>query len=205
MLATLVAVQLAATSAADPPPAVAAVDVNISVNWRNVTRNTSTAATIEVDVMPFLGRTSYGGPFDAYFEALSQLDSEYVRFAPWFPNPRAVVTELTPSDCTATQPATNWNSSVFDAITRDMMAAVCGVSAASGACTKSVVPQLSTMPGWLYVGGMNESELPRYVWNTTNPFSRYSAGKALVDASCGQLARYFGRVVGHYTNGGPPR
>ena len=36
MLATLVAVQLVATSAADAPPAVAAVDVNISVNWRNV-------------------------------------------------------------------------------------------------------------------------------------------------------------------------
>jgi hypothetical protein len=179
------------------------VDVNISVNWRNVTLNTSTAATIEVDVMPFLGRTSYGGPFDAYYEALSQLGSEFVRYSPWFPNPRAVVAELSPSDCTAAQPATNWNSTVFDEIIRDFMAAVCGVNAASGTCTKSVVQQLSTMPGWLYVGGMNESELPRYAWNTTSPFDRYgAAGSSLVDPSCGQLARYFGRLVGHYTNGG---
>ena len=35
-------------------------------------------------------------------------DSEYVRFAPWFPYPRVVVTELEPPDCTATKPATNW-------------------------------------------------------------------------------------------------
>ena len=68
-----------------------------------------------VDVMPFLGRTDYGGPFNAYFEALSNLGSEYVRYAPWFPNPRVVVTELTPSDCTATKPATNWNSTLFGA------------------------------------------------------------------------------------------
>jgi hypothetical protein len=87
--------------------------------------------------MPFLGRTDYGGPFNAYFEALSNLGSEFVRYAPCtsptryplirtvlrrrpaqpvinpppslllppppgFPNPRVVVTELTPSDCTAT-------------------------------------------------------------------------------------------------------
>eukprot|EP01052_Picozoa_sp_SAG31_P012228 SAG31_NODE_709_length_12683_cov_17.695248_7_plen_519_part_00 len=82
------------------------------------------------------------------------------------------------------------------------MAAVCGANAASGACTKSVVQQLSTMPGWLYVGGMNESDLPSYAWNTTDPFSRYSAGRTLVDKSCGQLARYFARLVSHYTNGG---
>ena len=44
--------------------------------------------------------------------------------APWFANPRAVVPELTPSDCTATKPATNWNSSYFDDIMRDFMAAV---------------------------------------------------------------------------------
>eukprot|EP01046_Picozoa_sp_COSAG06_P029894 COSAG06_NODE_2807_length_6256_cov_8.116778_5_plen_35_part_00 len=32
--------------------------------------------------MPFLGRTDYGGPFNAYFEALSNLGSEFVRYAP---------------------------------------------------------------------------------------------------------------------------
>jgi hypothetical protein len=118
--------------------------------------------------MPFLGRTDYGGPFNAYFEALSNLGSEFVRYAPCtsptryplirtvlrrrlaqpvinpppslllpppppgFPNPRVVVTELTPSDCTATKPATNWNSTLFDGIMADFMAAVCGPNAAAG-------------------------------------------------------------------------
>ena len=50
--------------------------------------------------MPFLGRTEEGGPFDAYYEALANLGSEFVRYAPWFPYPKVVVTELTPPDCT---------------------------------------------------------------------------------------------------------
>ena len=37
-----------------------------------------------------------------------------------------VVLELRPSDCTATKPATNWNSTAFDAVTADFMQAVCG-------------------------------------------------------------------------------
>ncbi len=86
--------------------------------------NASTASTVEVDVMPFLGRTPEGGPFEAYFEALSNLGSDFVRFAPWYPYPRVVVTELTPPDCTTTTPATNWNSTLFDGIVRDFMAAV---------------------------------------------------------------------------------
>ena len=77
---------------------------------------------MEVDVMPFLGRTSYGGSFDAYFEALSGLGASYVRFAPWFPNPRVVVTELFPSDCTPSKPATNWNSTLFDGVMRECAA-----------------------------------------------------------------------------------
>ena len=110
---------------------------------------TETAATIEVDVMPFLGRTKYGGPFDAYFETLSALKADRVRFAPWYPNPRVVVTELAAPDCTAEKPATNFNSTLFDGVMRDILA-VCGPGAPDGDCTHSVVQQISTMPGWLY-------------------------------------------------------
>ena len=52
--------------------------------------------------MPFLGRTSEGGDLNGYWNALSNVGAEYVRFAPWFPNPRVVVTELTPPNCNAT-------------------------------------------------------------------------------------------------------
>ena len=48
---------------APPPPA----PVHAAVDWSAApVRIASTAATVEVDVMPFLGRTPEGGPFDAY-------------------------------------------------------------------------------------------------------------------------------------------
>lgn len=94
------------------------------VDWTATPQKVAcTASTVEVDVMPFLGRTPEGGPFDAYYEALSDLGAEYVRYAPWYPYPRVVVAELDPPDCTATTPATNWNSELFDGIVRDFMTA----------------------------------------------------------------------------------
>jgi hypothetical protein len=45
--------------------------------------STFTAATIEVDVMPFISRSNYGGPFESYYNLLSNLSAEFVRFAPW--------------------------------------------------------------------------------------------------------------------------
>ena len=151
--------------------------------------------------MPFLGEADWGGPYEAYKSALGNLNSEFVRFAPWFANPRVVVPELTPHVCTATKPSTNWNSTYFDGVMKDFMEAVCGPDAAKGACTHSVVQQLSTMPEYMYVGG-DANPLPAYPWNTTDPFDEYKAGNALVDPTCKQMARYFGRLVGWYTNGG---
>jgi len=184
-----------------PAPPAPPIVVKVSVDWNSPKITTSTAATVEVDVMPFLGEANWGGPYPKYLDALSNLGSDFVRFAPWFANPRVVVPELTPSDCTASQPATNWNSTYFDQVMADFMSGVCGEDAVNGECTHSVVQQLSTMPEYMYVGG-DTSPLPSYPWNTTNPFDKYAAGGALVDTSCGQMARYFGRLVGWYTNGG---
>ena len=198
---------LAATTGFQVPPADEAAPIAVTIDWAsNPKIETSTAATIEVDVMPFLARTRNGGPFNAYFEALQNLGSEYVRFAPWFPNPRAVVTELRPPDCTVLRPATNWNSTALDGVVRDFMEAVCGLEAHAGSCTHSVIQQLSTMPSWMYVGGFcpdgSPSCLPEDPWDTPIPFGLYEAGTQLVDPSCGQMARYFGRLVGWYTAGG---
>ena len=49
---------------------------------------------------------------------------------------------------------------------------------------------------------MDPDSLPTNPWNTTEPFTDYGAGNELVDKTCGQMARYFGRVVGHFTAGG---
>ena len=161
-------------------------EIQVAVDWdAPPTRVASTAATVEVDVMPFLGRTREGGPFDAYAAALQNLGAEFVRFSPWFPYPRVVVPELRPPDCTQTKPATNWNSSFLDQIMKDFMTAVCGKDAASGRCdapnapnapdapnnagqtsstssssSSSVIQQLSTMPSWMYEGGMNIDDVP---------------------------------------------
>ena len=48
---------------------------------------------------------------------------------------------------------------------------MCGPNAASGECKLSVVQQLSTMPEWMYKGGMDPKDLPAYAWNTSDPFS----------------------------------
>jgi hypothetical protein len=170
-------------------------EVQVQMDWAATVATAATAATMEIDVMPFLSRAAWGGPFDAYYSALSNLGAHFVRFAPWEANPRAVVTELTPPRCTKDTPETNWNSTVFDAIMSDFMSAVCGPNAVTGECKLSVVQQLSTMPSWMYVGGMDPKNLPQNPWNTTDPFDLYGAGTELIDPSCGQMARYFGRLV----------
>ena len=119
------------------------------MDWTSPIITTNTAATVEVDVMPFLGEADWGGPYKAYHAALANLGAEYVRFAPWFANPRVVVPELTPHVCDATHPSTNWNSTYFDGVMADFQSAVCGPEAATGVCKLSVVQQLSTMPEYM--------------------------------------------------------
>ena len=64
------------------PPQAQTIEIGV-VDWAaSPARVASTASTVEVDVMPFLGRTPEGGPFDGYFEALSNLGSDFVRYAP---------------------------------------------------------------------------------------------------------------------------
>ena len=155
------------TEALRPPPPPP--PLQIAIDWSAETRRTSTSATVEVDVMPFLARQPatdpfitqhYGGSFEKYFDALASLNASFVRFAPWCPNPRLVVPELTPPDCTATKPATNWNSTFFDQLMKDFMSAACGEGSAQGKCPRRVIQQLSTMPSWMYVGGMKLADVP---------------------------------------------
>ena len=178
--------------------------INATVTWSATpVRIANTAATVEVDVMPFLGRTPEGGPFESYYNALSSLGAEYVRFAPWFPYPYVVVTELRPPDCTAEHPATNWNSTLFDGILRDFMAAVCGEDAETGKCGHSVAAHASTMPAWIYQGAylVPPGVLNPDPWDY-NRFDAYNRGTALANESCVDMAGYVGRFIEHYTKGG---
>ena len=83
------------------PPLAPRKNVTVTVDWTHIDITTDTSATVEVDVMPFLSRAEdRGGPFDAYYSALTNLGAANVRFSPWFPYPKVVVPELTPTDCT---------------------------------------------------------------------------------------------------------
>jgi hypothetical protein len=134
---------------------------------------------------------------------MQDLGAEFVRWAPWYPYPRVVVMELEPPDCTATKPATNWNSSHFDAVTADFMELVCGPEAALGKCEHSVAIQLATSPSWVWNNGTDPSSLPADPWTyESGNMGAYNRGSTLVDESCKPLADYIARVVSHYTAGG---
>jgi len=188
---------------APPPPTPIAVGVDWNAAPLVVA---STAATVEIDCCePFLTRDPRahvhgGGPFSAYFNAMKDLGAEFVRFAPWYPYPKIVVTELYPSDCTSTTPATNWNSTLFDPILADFMLAVCGEDAAHGKCNHSVAQQISTMPSWMYVGGADPASLPADPWDSR--MNGYNGGTVLKNETCSEMASYITRWVAHYTAGG---
>ena len=125
-------------------------DIHLTVDWSSSFRTTTTAAAVEVDVMPQLARTQNQSGFGGYMRALQQLGASYVRFAPWFGYPRVVVPEWSQTNCSGA--GSSWNSTLLDGVVADFMTAVCGPHAAAGECADglSVAPQLSTMPMWLY-------------------------------------------------------
>jgi len=131
-----------------------------------------------------------------------------VRYSPWYAYPKVVTPELQPADCSANGKGSSWNSSMLDDIIADFMLAVCGPRAADGACDGglSVVPQLSTIPDWMYESdGTNRSALmPSDPWvYPSGNFEYYVVqGKPLVDPTCEVMAKYAARYVGWYTAGG---
>ena len=178
----------------------------VTPNWTSSFRTTSTAATVEVDIMPHLARVPEGGSFGGYATALHDLGAAYVRFSPWYLYPRVAVAELTKTDCSAH--GSTWNSTLLDQVVSDFMTTVCGPEAADGVChnNRSVVPQLSTMPDWLYESdGVNRTaKMPADPWQyPTDDMGYYIVPrKPLRDPTCKEMARYAARYVGWYTAGG---
>lgn len=184
-------------------------DYFVQFNWANTSAvSTTTAPTVEVDVMPQLARVNEGGSFPGYASAISNLGARYVRFSPWYAYPKVVVAELAKAECSANGKGSSWNVTHLDGIVADFMLAVCGPRAADGECEGglSVVPQLSTMPEWMYESdGVNRTALmPSDPWQyPSDKFDYYLVkGKPLRDPTCREMARYAARLVGWYTKGG---
>ena len=110
--------------------------------------------------MPFLARVSEGGSFASYYEALTDLGAARVHLNTWIAYPRVSVMELTVANCSTKEGGhgSSWNTSVLDPAMADFMAAAAG---------RPVVPQLSTIPAWMFTGGeaaVDNAAIPADPW-----------------------------------------
>jgi hypothetical protein len=155
----------------------------VKVNWSQVERVSKTTATLQVVVNPLLRR---GSPIhDQAFQALRNLQADYVRYVPWFPYPKLAVAELEPPSIDRTF----WDFSLIDPMTLDFLGS-----------TKehSLVLNFSTIPQWMfktdkpvvYPGDPSEA-----AWN-------YEQGAELRDPSMKEVSDYYARLANWYTQGG---
>jgi hypothetical protein len=164
-----------ATSAQDQIP-------KLTVQWNKVTRVSQTAPTLQVVVSPLLRR---GSPIhDKIFQALGDLQADYVRYVPWRPYPKLGIAELEPPG-----KKTSWDFSLIDPMTIDFLNATKG---------HPVIMNFSTIPQWMFK--MDKpipypSDPDQVVWD-------YGHEKDLRDPSGRDVADYFARLVSWYTQGG---
>ena len=163
-------------AAADPLPAV-------NITWSAVTRVSNTTATLQVVVNPPLRRGSK--IHDRVFQALHDLQPDYTRFVPWLPYPRLAVAELEPPAAGKTF----WDFSLIDPLTIDLLEAVKGHPA---------VLNFSTTPQWMW----STPQPVTYPADPDQPVWNYTQGTQLRDPSAAELAAYYARLAGWYTQGG---
>jgi hypothetical protein len=165
-------------------PSLAADGVEeIRVNWSKIERVSNTTPTLQVVVNPLLRG---GSPiYDRAFQALRNLQADYVRYVPWFPYPKLAVAELKPPMVNQT----SWDFSLIDPMTLDFMGATAG---------HSVVLNFSTIPEWMFKTDRPveyPTDFNEVAWN-------YEQGAELRDFSMKEVADYYARLVSWYTQGG---
>ena len=160
-----------------------AATVRVNVHWDQVTAVSKATPTLQVVVNPPLERGST--IHDRVFDALHSLGTDDVRYVPWLPYPKLAVAELEPPG----SGKTSWDFSLIDPMMEDVMQATRG---------HSVIINFSTIPQWMfktpkpvpYPPGANQ-----VTWD-------YEQGTELRDPSMKEVADYYGRLVGWYTQGG---
>lgn len=155
----------------------------VTVNWDKVLTVSKTSATLQVVVNPPLRRGT--AIHDHVFEALKDLNCDYVRYVPWLPYPKLGVAELEPPR----DGKTSWDFSLIDPMTADFLNATQG---------HSVILNFSTIPQWMF-----KTEKPvSYPADPDQVFWDYTQGTELRDASMKEVADYYARLVSWYTQGG---
>jgi Glycosyl hydrolases family 39 len=157
--------------------------VKIDVHWDKVVRVSQTTPTLQVVVNPPLRR---GTPVhDNAYRAVHDLGADYVRYVPWLPYPKLGVAELeAPKDG-----KTSWDFALIDPMTIDFLEATKG---------HSPILNFSTIPQWMY-----KSDKPiSYPADPDQVTWDYEQGTELRDPSCKEVADYYARLMGWYTQGG---
>lgn len=128
---------LAAASPLLSPTSAHAADTHVSpaIDWQSAGSISKTTPTLQVVVNPMIRRES---PIhDHVYSALRNLNTDYVRFVPWFPYPKLGVAELE-------APAggkTSWDFSLIDPLVEDFKKATRG---------RSTILNFSTTPEWMW-------------------------------------------------------
>jgi hypothetical protein len=179
----LAVVSILLLSSSSPAAAQTEAPPSVRVSWDSVARVSNTTASLQVVVNPPLRRGSK--IHDRVFQALRDLQSDYARFVPWLPYPRLAVAELEPPH----DGQTSWDFSLIDPLTIDFLEATKG---------HSPVLNFSTTPQWMWV----TPKPVAYPADPEQPVWNYTQGAELRDPSGKELADYYARVVGWYTQGG---
>lgn len=175
---------LALLAAAAPMSASAArAPARLAVKWDRVTHISKTHLTLQVVVNPLLRRGS--SIHDRVFQALRDLNADYVRFVPWYPYPRLAIAAMEPPR----DGKTSWDFSLIDPLTIDFLEAT---------KNRPVVLNFSTIPQWMFKTQYTftfPKDPDEAAWT-------YTDGTELRDASMKELGDYYARLVSWYTQGG---
>lgn len=155
----------------------------VEVQWDLPIMTVKSTPTLQVVVNPMLQRGSK--IHDGTFEALKDMQANYVRYVPWLPYPKLGVAELKPP----TKTATSWNFKLIDPMMKDFMSATAG---------HSVIINFSTIPQWMFQSAQPVS----YPSNPDQVDWNYEHGTKLRDPSMKELGDYYARLVSWYTRGG---
>src|ERR1051326_2088055 len=156
---------------------------SLVVQWEKYQGISKSTPTLQVVVNPMLRQGS--SIHDQSFAALKNIGCDYVRYVPWLPYPKLAVAELEPPSAGKT----SWDFSLIDPMTIDFLNA-----------TKDhpVILNFSTIPAWMY----KTDTTVTYPENPDSVSWTYTQGSHLRDTTLDEMANYFARIYGWYTQRG---
>lgn len=149
-------------------------DSKIKVEWENILRVSESSATIQTIPNPAHARGS--DLHDPLWNALHDLEADFVRYSPWGEYPNLKIAALEPPDAHKT----SWDFSALDPMFADFIDAI---------GDHPFIMNYQAIPGW-----MLKKQRPAKLTGDIGSLFRDSTGM--------EPAQYFARIVEWYTRGG---